>query len=118
MRNLERPSSQRDRRENRERRTPRGQSEGNASQENIRNWLKQVRFRRRVAGGVRESDVWKKISELNTMYEAALSAERIRYDTLLKEQVPILAQQMAWQMYQRQRAAEWENKGNGQTDRT
>lgn len=50
----------------------------------IEEWLENVRFRKQFFGGVSEQDVWKKISELNEMYEAALKAERIRYDTLLE----------------------------------
>lgn len=57
----------------------------NHEQERIRKWLKQVRFRKSTFGGVNEADVWKKIAELNTLYEAALSAERARYDALLVE---------------------------------
>lgn len=57
----------------------------NHEQERIRKWLKQVRFRKTFFGGVDEADVWKKIAELNSMYETALSAERARYDALLKE---------------------------------
>ncbi len=48
--------------------------------------LKQMKFRRRVFGGVSEIDVWKKISELNDMYKEALLAERARYDALLEKQ--------------------------------
>lgn len=55
--------------------------------EDIRNWLKQVRFHKAVFGGVDEADVWKKIGELNTLYEQALAAERMRYDALLEERV-------------------------------
>lgn len=58
---------------------------GNAEQEHIRKWLRQVRFRPVLFGGVEESDVWKKISELNALYETALVAERARYDALLAE---------------------------------
>lgn len=50
----------------------------------IAKWLKRLRFRKKIFGGVKERDVWKKIGELNTMYEAALTAERIRYDTLIE----------------------------------
>lgn len=57
----------------------------NHEQERIREWLKQVRFKKTVFGRVDEADVWKKIAELNTLYEAALSAERARYDALLAE---------------------------------
>lgn len=57
----------------------------NHEQESIQRWLKQVRFKKSLFGGVDEADVWKKIAELNEMYEAALSAERARYDALLTE---------------------------------
>jgi hypothetical protein len=50
----------------------------------IADWLDKVSFRKQFFGGLSESDVWKKINELNQMYEAALDAERIRYDTLLE----------------------------------
>lgn len=56
----------------------------NHEQKRIAQWLKKVRFRRQMFGGVSEQDVWKKIDELNRMYEAALSAERARYDALLE----------------------------------
>ena len=56
-------------------------------EEKISEWLKQVKFRKRLFGGVRESDVWKKISELNDMYRDALIAERARYDALIAEKV-------------------------------
>ncbi|MBQ8189868.1 MAG: hypothetical protein IJZ44_08835 [Lachnospiraceae bacterium] len=47
-------------------------------------WLKKVHFKKRIFGGISEADVWKKIGELNTMYDAALEAERIRYDTMIE----------------------------------
>lgn len=71
----------------------------NHEQERIRDWLKKVRFRKTVVGGVSEADVWKKIGELNELYEAALSAERARYDALLKERVNLAARQLAKRMY-------------------
>lgn len=58
----------------------------NHEQEKIRLWLQKVRFRKCLFGGVLESDVWKKIGELDALYEAALSAERARYDGLLEAQ--------------------------------
>lgn len=57
----------------------------NPEQARIRKWLEQVRFKRTFIGGVDEADVWKKIAELNQFYEAALAAERARYETLLIE---------------------------------
>lgn len=58
------------------------------SQEHARllEWHKKVRFKRALFGGVRESDVWKKLGELSELYDAALAAERVRYDTLLERQ--------------------------------
>lgn len=50
----------------------------------IAEWLDKVRFRKKFFGGLDEHDLWKKIDELNTMYEAALEAERVRYDTLIE----------------------------------
>lgn len=54
-------------------------------QESIADWLKKVRFKKKLFGGVSEYDVWRKIDELNNMYNAALIAERVRYDTLLEQ---------------------------------
>jgi len=50
----------------------------------IANWLQRVKFKRSLLGGVREEDVWLKISELNALYEKALAAERIRCDVLIE----------------------------------
>lgn len=49
----------------------------------IATWLEQVKFRKRLLGGVSEQDVWKKIEELHGLYLSALEAERLRYDALL-----------------------------------
>lgn len=56
----------------------------NHEQQKIFRWLKTVKFRRMVLGGVDERDVWKRLEELNAMYEAALGAERARYDALIE----------------------------------
>lgn len=52
-------------------------------QQELVQWLKTVRFQPSVFGGVNESDVWKKLEQLNRLYEAALVAERARYNALL-----------------------------------
>lgn len=57
----------------------------NSEQARMIAWLKKVRFRKRLFGGVSERDVWKKIEELNSMYNLALIAERARYDALLQQ---------------------------------
>lgn len=54
-------------------------------QKKIAKWLKQVKFRKTLFGGVSERDVWKKIAELNEMYNVALAAERARFDALLEQ---------------------------------
>lgn len=59
-------------------------STGADQQQTIADWLQQVKFKRSFIGGVREEDVWKKISELNALYEKALAAERIRCDVLIE----------------------------------
>lgn len=58
----------------------------NHEQQRIADWLTTVRFRKRLLGGIDENDVWKKLEQLNNMYESALSAERARYDALLAKQ--------------------------------
>lgn len=52
----------------------------------IIDWLKNVKFQKTLIGGINEQDVWKKIHQLNEKFEAALKAERVRYDVLLQEQ--------------------------------
>lgn len=52
-------------------------------QQELIEWLKTVKFKPAVFGGVNESDVWKKLEQLNRLYEAALIAERARYNALL-----------------------------------
>lgn len=51
----------------------------------IARWLKKLRFRRVLFGGVSEQDVWKRMNELNSMYEVALAAERARCDALIEQ---------------------------------
>lgn len=58
----------------------------NHAHEQMLRWLKKVRFRKSVFGGVSERDLWKKLGELNDLYDSAISAERARYDALLAAQ--------------------------------
>lgn len=53
-------------------------------QKAIENWLKTTKFKKKLLGGVDEADVWKKIGELNSLYEAALAAERARCDAMIE----------------------------------
>ena len=54
-------------------------------QKAVMEWLKTTKFKRKAIGGVDEADVWKKIEELTALYEKAVEAERVRYDTLLAD---------------------------------
>ena len=55
-------------------------------EDRIAAWLQEVKFRKRVLGGVDEADVWEKFRALNDMYREAWIAERARYDALLAQQ--------------------------------
>jgi len=65
-------------------------------QKKIGKWLKQVKFRKALLGGVDERDVWKKIGELNEMYNVALAAERARFDALLEQMREEMREEMAF----------------------
>ena len=53
-------------------------------QEAIIQWFRTVKFRKNLLGGVDEAAMWKKLEELYAMYEAAIRAERTRYNVLLE----------------------------------
>ena len=45
-----------------------------------------MKFRKNLLGGVDEAAMWKKLEELYALYEAAICAERTRYNVLLEQQ--------------------------------
>ena len=53
-------------------------------QEAIVQWFQTVKFRKNLLGGVDEVAMWKKLEELYALYDAAIRAERTRYNTLLE----------------------------------
>ena len=55
-------------------------------QEAIVQWFRTVKFRKNLLGGVDEAAMWKKLEELYALYEAAIRAERTRYNVLLEQQ--------------------------------
>ena len=55
-------------------------------QEAIIQWFRTVKFRKNLLGGVDEAAMWKKLEELYALYEAAIRAERTRYNVLLERQ--------------------------------
>ena len=56
----------------------------NQEQQRLRDWYKNVKFKKTTFGGIDEVNLWKKLEELNEIYESSLSAERARYDALIK----------------------------------
>ena len=63
-----------------------GAEENCISQEQLEivEWYRKVKFRKNLLGGVDESAMWKKLEELYALYEAAIRAERTRYNVLLE----------------------------------
>ena len=57
----------------------------NHEHEKLKVWFRTVRFRIVLFGGVVEIHLWKKLEELNQIYETSLSAERARYDALIAD---------------------------------
>ena len=55
-------------------------------QEAVIQWFRTVKFRKNPLGGVDEAAMWKKLEELYALYEAAIRAERTRYNVLLEQQ--------------------------------
>ena len=53
-------------------------------QEAIVRWFRTVKFRKSLLGGVDEVSMWKKLEELYGLYDAAIRAERTRYNALLE----------------------------------
>ena len=55
-------------------------------QEAIIQWFRTEKFSKNLLGGVDEAAMWKKLEELYALYEAAIRAERTRYNVLLEQQ--------------------------------
>lgn len=58
---------------------------GNPVLPEIARWIAGVRFKKRFFGGADPADVFKKLEELNALYEKALVAERVRRDLYWSE---------------------------------
>ncbi len=52
-------------------------------QEELLQWFKTVKFRKAFIGGIDERSMWKKLEQLNELYEKAILSERARYDAML-----------------------------------
>lgn len=55
------------------------------SLEEIAEFIKKMKFRKSLFGGVSENSVWKKIDDLNNEYKSVFDAQEVKYQTLLEE---------------------------------
>ncbi len=53
--------------------------------EEIAEFIKKMKFRKSLFGGVDEKNVWKKIDDLNNEYKSVFDAQEVKYQTLLEE---------------------------------
>ena len=58
----------------------------NFEHERLIAWFKNVKFRKSAFGGIDEISLWRKLEELNGLYEDALVAERARYNALIRKE--------------------------------
>lgn len=79
--------SKTDSRAAREQSSPRGTERPDLTEPmaKVADYLENLRFRRRTFGGVDEQDVWKKLAELNALYEKALDAEHARCNAYIEQ---------------------------------
>ncbi|MCC8066583.1 MAG: hypothetical protein LIO94_05715 [Clostridiales bacterium] len=70
----------------------------NKEHQKMLEWLKMVNFRRTLINGVDEADVWRKMEELNHLYEGSMIAERASYETLLDKYVVKEAELVRYKM--------------------
>lgn len=57
----------------------------NPYQRRIADWLGKMKLKKVTFGGVSEKQVWKRMGELNEMYQQMLAIERARYELLLHQ---------------------------------
>lgn len=62
-----------------------GEIRDNPEYQRVAAYLSAVRFKRKAVGGLDPADVWKKLEELNGLYEDALLAERVRCNLLIRQ---------------------------------
>lgn len=56
----------------------------NREHQELAEWFHTVKFHKVIVGGVDERQLWRKLEELHGIYDTAIRAERVRYDTLLQ----------------------------------
>lgn len=53
--------------------------------EDVAHFIKKMKFRKKLFGGVDEADVWRQMEALHREYEAVFLAQRIRFEEALKQ---------------------------------
>ena len=57
----------------------------NHEQEKLRQWFQEVKFRKVLFGGVDEIQLWKKLEELNQIYETSLSVHQRSCNAVIRK---------------------------------
>lgn len=50
----------------------------------IADYLENLSFKKKIVFGLDETDVWKKIQELDSLYQEAMKIQAIRYEALIE----------------------------------
>ena len=61
------------------------------SMEEIAAYMKKMRFRKKLIGGVDEADVWKQLEKLHAEYLSAFDAQKEQTWALIKEREAMIA---------------------------
>lgn len=58
---------------------------GSPSKKEIADYLKNIKFRKKLFGGADEYDVWRKIKKLDEMYQKEIEKQKLQYEALIAE---------------------------------
>ena len=62
------------------------------SMEDIASVMKEIRFRKKIFGGVDEADVWRQLEKLQSEYRSAFEAQQEQSRALIQEREAIISQ--------------------------
>ncbi len=62
------------------------------SMEDIASVMKEMRFRKKIFGGVDEADVWRQLEKLQSEYRSAFEAQQEQSRALIQEREAIISQ--------------------------
>ena len=63
--------------------------------EEVALYIKQLKFRKKLLGGVQEMDVWRKLEQLHQQYESVLTVQQALYEQQLAQKDEIIARLQA-----------------------